>query len=32
MENIPYANQAYDVVKQIAYININKFPASSSLK
>ena len=30
-ENIPYANQeAYEVVKQIAYININKLPASSS--
>ena len=30
-ENIPYANQeAYDVVKKIAYININKFPADSS--
>ncbi|MBG6111360.1 hypothetical protein H4V97_000466 [Flavobacterium sp. CG_23.5] len=29
--NIPYANQeAYKVVKQIAYININKFPADSS--
>ncbi|MCW2119931.1 hypothetical protein [Flavobacterium sp. 7A] len=30
-ENIPYANQeAYEVVKQIAYININKYPADSS--
>ena len=30
-ENIPYANQeAYEVVQQIAYININKLPADSS--
>lgn len=30
-KNIPYANQeAYEVVKSIAYININKFPADSS--
>ncbi len=30
-ENVPYANQeAYEVIQQIAYININKFPANSS--
>ena len=30
-ENVPYANQeAYEVVQQIAYININKLPADSS--
>ena len=30
-ENVPYANQeAYKVVQQIAYININKLPADSS--
>ena len=30
-ENVPFANQeAYEVVQQIAYININKFPADSS--
>ncbi len=30
-DNIPFANQeAYEVVQQIAYININKFPANSS--
>ncbi|SFC60315.1 hypothetical protein [Flavobacterium phragmitis] len=30
-ENVPYANQeAYEVIKKIAYININKFPANAS--
>jgi hypothetical protein len=30
-KNVPYANQeAYEVVKQIAYININKLPANAS--
>jgi hypothetical protein len=32
-ENVPFANkEAYGVVQQIAYININKFPANSSSK
>jgi hypothetical protein len=30
-KNVPYANEeAYEVVKKIAYININKYPADSS--
>lgn len=30
-QDVPFANkEAYEVVKQIAYININKYPASSS--
>jgi len=32
-QDVPFANkETYNVIKQIAYININKYPANSSSK